>query len=183
MPSWKPLLGIVGEDRQNVARKYKDTLAGVKLPVKFTIIGNEPPRLRDGSDALMSRILLLQTTRSFVDKEDRKLFQKLKAELPGVLNWSIAGWGRLQGRGGFRQPSASRDLLEALSEATNPVRAFVTELCDVGPGYCETATALFDAWAKWCHVHHRDHLGTRQSFGMNLRMACPSVKGRKWGRR
>jgi putative DNA primase/helicase len=34
-------------------------------------------------------------TRSFYSKEDHGLEDRLLRELPGTLNWAIAGWQRL----------------------------------------------------------------------------------------
>ena len=52
------------------------------------------PGMHDPSGALGQRILALETTRSWAGKEDRKLTDKLFAELPGILCWSLAGSAR-----------------------------------------------------------------------------------------
>jgi len=38
---------------------------------------------------------------------------------------------------------------------------------------------MYAAWREWCQEHGRDHPGTEQSFGRDLRAAVPSlVNGR-----
>src|SRR4029077_9201288 len=101
------LLSISGEDALTVNRKYKDQWTG-KLPCRLHIISNELPKLGDASQAIIGRILLLLTTRSWLGKEDHDLEPALQAEMTGVLNWSLDGLARLTNNGGrfTRIPSA-----------------------------------------------------------------------------
>ncbi len=46
------LLSISGEDAQDIARKYRNSIC-VRLPVRFMILTNELPRLNDPSGALV----------------------------------------------------------------------------------------------------------------------------------
>ena len=45
---------------------------------------------------------MLVTTRSWLGKEDRDLEPALQAELPGILNWALAGLERLVVTNGHR---------------------------------------------------------------------------------
>ena len=85
-------------------RKYKATWTGT-LNARVIVLSNEVPRLADQSGALASRFVVLPMTRSFYGKEDRALDSKLSEELAGILNWSIAGWQRLQERSLRHRPS------------------------------------------------------------------------------
>src|SRR5262245_17072158 len=88
------LLSISGEDTLTVNRKYKDQWTG-KLPSRLHIISNELPRLGDASSAIVGRLVLLLTTRSWLGREDYELEKNLCAELSGILNWSLDGLQRL----------------------------------------------------------------------------------------
>src|SRR5262245_33113481 len=66
------LLSISGEDTLTVNRKYRDQWSG-KLPVRLHLISNELPRLGDASSAIVGRLVLLLTTRSWLGKEDYEL--------------------------------------------------------------------------------------------------------------
>jgi len=44
-------------------------------------------------------------------RKDKTLTDRLLRELPGILNWSICGWRRLQERGEFLQPESGRNCL------------------------------------------------------------------------
>jgi P4 family phage/plasmid primase-like protien len=169
------LLSISGEDAQTVDRKYREPLTAT-LPTRFLVLTNELPSLRDASAALASRMLVLRCTRSWLGREDRGLGSRLLGELPGILNWAIAGWRRLQRRGHFVQPKSGRELHEALAELTSPIKAFLEDCCTLGPEHEASMGDLFTRWQVWCRVTGRDHPGTRQSFAKDLWAAVPNLR-------
>ncbi len=71
------------------------------------LISNELPWLTDASGALVSRLVILRFTESFYGREDQGLFDRLVAELPGILLWAMEGWRRLRERGHFVQPKTA----------------------------------------------------------------------------
>ena len=58
--------------------------------------------------------------------------EKLFEELPGIFNWAIEGWKRLQERGQFVQPAAGVEAVDQMQEMASPVSTFVGEQCLVG---------------------------------------------------
>ena len=46
-------------------------------------------------------------------------------ELPGILNWALAGLARLRARGRFDLPAACRGLLADHRRASDPAREFL----------------------------------------------------------
>jgi putative DNA primase/helicase len=103
---------------------------------------------------------LLILTESFFGKEDLGLIDKLLAELPGILNWSLKGWRRLQERGRFVQPASGMDAIEELEALGSPVGTFVRDWCEVGTGYSVTVDHLFTDWEIWCR-EGRQQAGTK----------------------
>lgn len=170
------LLSISGEDRQNVDRKNLAPLIGIRLPVRFLILSNELPNFNDASGAIMSRVLLLKMTQSFEGREDRGLRKRLTAELPGILNWAIEGWGRLNKRGHFVQPEMSQELVDDLSQIASPIGEFIADRCVVGPEYCISIKELYLEWKRWCEEQGRDRPGSKATFGKNLRAALHSIE-------
>ena len=123
------LLSISGEDPQDVNRKNLPILAGVRLPVRFTILTNELPHLRDVSGAFVSRVVLLPLVHSWLGREDHSLGEKLYAERSGILTWAPVGWQRLTERGRFIQPSASQEQIDDLENLSSPVIQFLADCC------------------------------------------------------
>ncbi len=169
------LLSISGEDGITVPRKYLLDWTG-RLPTRFLVLTNELPRLADASGALAGRFIVLTLTESFYGREDPGLTERLLGELPAILNWSIEGWRRLQERGHFVQPASSEDAIQELRDLGSPIGAFVRECCDVGPGLTVECAILFSRWRDWCTDQGRDHSGTAQSFGRDLRAVIPGLK-------
>jgi putative DNA primase/helicase len=169
------LLSISGEDALTIDRKYRDPWTG-RLQTRFVILSNELPRLADASGALVSRIILLVLSTSFLGREDPGLTDRLLTELPGILNWAIAGWGRLISRGHFRQPRSALEAIQQLNDLTSPINAFLRDRCLTGAEYSIEVARLFECWCEWCGVNRRDRPGTAQTFGRDLRAVLPGLK-------
>jgi putative DNA primase/helicase len=167
------LLSISGEDRLTIDRKYREPWTG-RLPVRFLILSNELPRLADASGALASRFVLLMMQQSFYGKEDLGLCDRLLRELPGILNWSLAGLGRLNCRGHFVPPKASAEALRELEDLTSPIGAFIREHCDVAPDKTADVEEMYSRYVSWCRASNRPP-GTPQTFGRDLRAAVPGM--------
>lgn len=172
------LLGISGEDAMTVPRKYLADWTG-RMGVRFLLNSNEVPRMADVSCALSSRFIVLHFSRSFYGREDKTLEAKITAELSGILNWALEGLARLRKRGHFIQPESGKAVLQELEELSSPVGAFIKECCRVAPGASVPTTDLYQAWRSWCEDQGRDHPGTMQTFGRDIKAALPEVRTRQ----
>ncbi len=171
------ILSITGEDSITIDRKNLTPIT-LRLPTRFMILTNELPRLSDASGAIVSRFILLRTTKSWLGKEDHDLESKLMAELPGILLWAIGGWRRLRERGRFVQPASAVESLEEMNDLASPVAAFVRDCCRIGAGEIVEKEVIFHAWRRWCEKQGRDKFaGTMAGFSRDLLAAFPSVQG------
>ena len=86
--------------------------------------------------------------------------------MPGILLWAWQGWRRYQAQG-FNEPPAVRAATADYREASDAVGLFLTEFCEVAPGFTVTAGELYRAYNQWC-----DEAGERprsqREFGMRL---------------
>jgi putative DNA primase/helicase len=169
------LLAISGEDAITVDRKHLPSWTG-KLPTRFLILTNELPRIADTSGALAARFVVLTLERSFYGEEDPHLTERLLTELPGIFAWALDGWDRLTERGHFVQPAASADAIREMEDLGSPISAFIRDRCRVEPGRSVECKALYEAWRSWCQSEGRDHAGTAQTFGRDLRAAVPGLR-------
>ena len=168
------LLAITGEDRLSIDRKFLPAWTG-QLPTRFLILSNELPKLTDASGAIASRFILLRLVQSFYGHEDLLLTGKLLKELPAILNWAIAGRDRLAGRGHFVQPDLAAQAIKELCDLASPVGAFIRDWCVINSHLCVECEVLYEAWVRWCGEQHRDHPGTIQTFGRDLRAVVPDL--------
>ena len=173
-PITERLLSISGEDGQTIDRKHKSAWYGW-LPTRFIILTNELPRLADASGALPGRFIVLRMTKSFFGREDHGLKQKLLSELPGILNWALDGWQRLQEHGRFIQPKTAADDVEALEDLASPIGRFIKDRCETGPSFEVIIDDLYHEWRKWCSREGRNFPSIKETFGRDLKTALPSI--------
>jgi putative DNA primase/helicase len=143
------LKAVSGCDRVDIQRKFKDTLNGVRLSTRFTVLANEMPKFPDASMAIGRRIIFLPFHQSYADREDFDLDDKLANEMPGVLNWALEGLRMLRERGRFVQPKCGVSFRQDFDEASSPIARFVEECCQVGEGLTEDKNALRDVLNNW----------------------------------
>jgi putative DNA primase/helicase len=149
MRALEVLLNIVGEDPQQINRKYLPSLASHKLTTRFTISTNELPELPDHSGALEARLLILDFKTSFVGREDWDLKAKLREETAGIVVWALDGLRRLREQGRFTMPESAKESLREWRTTTSPMAGFLEECCDEVPEEEVTKEELYEAWTKW----------------------------------
>ena len=168
------LLSISGEDAITIDRKNKLAWSGM-LSTRFLILTNELPRLADASGALASRFTPLILNRSFYGKEDLKLTKKLLEDLPGILNWALDGLERLEERGHFILPKSSQEAVYDLEDLGNPIKAFIEERYEWGPGKRASVAAVYVDYSQWAEEN-----GTKPApksiFGRDFKAAHPEIK-------
>jgi putative DNA primase/helicase len=169
------LLAITGEDSLSVNRKNRDHWTG-QLQTRFMVLTNELPKLADASGALASRFLILLLTNSFYRKEDLGLTARIIRELPGILNWSLDGWQRLQTRGHFVQPASSAGAQRDFEDLGSPIGAFLRDRCVMAQFATCRPEDLYNAWCDWCRGQNISHVSTVQMFGRDLRAAVGALR-------
>ncbi|MDI3417897.1 DNA primase family protein [Streptomyces luteolus] len=171
------LLTISGEDTIDVDRKFKDPWTG-KLPTRLVILSNELPNFGDASGAIARRFVVLNTTVSWLGKENTSLADELADEMPGILNWSLEGLDRVQKTGRLTEPPASRDAVTTMQDTASPTSAFIRECCETGPACQVVVDDLWAVWRSWAD-DNGIRAGTKQVFGRNLQSVVPQVRRTK----
>lgn len=168
------LLRISGEDAVGINRKNLPHVS-LTLNCRFLLLTNELPRIADSSGALASRFIVLQMAESFYGKEDRGLTNRLLGELPGILNWALEGWKRLNARGHFVPPASSSEAADELADLASPIAAFVRERCTLAPSAEVTSEELYFAYRDWCSQQGFERIPAKSVFGRDL---CAAFRGR-----
>jgi putative DNA primase/helicase len=168
------LLSISGEDTLTADRKYREPVTA-KISARLMMLSNELPRLAEASGALANRMIVLRLTESYLGREDTALTATLRDEMPGILLWAIAGWQRLRERGRFAAPASGRELSAEMADLCSPVGMYLRERCLIGPQYRVAVDDMYAGWRDWCAEQGREHPGTLQTLGRDLRAAVPSL--------
>lgn len=175
------LLSISGGDPQDVSRKFKDTLSSYQMKCRFTIFSNLVPNLRDLSSAFITRCIFLHMPNSYLGREDFTLIDKLKAELPGILNWAIVGRHLLNQSKRIVQPAKGTNFVDELKSLTSPILSFIESQCEFGNIEYEIDTKdFFGTWESWCKENDVEHAGTVQNFCRKVKAVKPSVDTRDY---
>ncbi len=169
------LLMASGEDDMTIDRKNKEAWHG-RISARFVVLTNETPQLGDASGALVGRFIILSLRQSFYGREDLGLSDRLIAEMPGILRWSLDGLDRLRQRGRFVQPASGQVEVEGMSALNSPIAAFVDEFCELGGEFFTQTSELYGAWRSWCSEQGRTQSWSREIFAKNLRAAFCGLK-------
>lgn len=141
---------------------------------KFWVAANHKPRVRGTDLGFWRRVHLIPFTVTIAEPErDRSLRAKLRAELPGILRWAVAGcleWRRI----GLAPPSAVVKATEEYRSAEDAIGAFIAECCVTG-GSCKVAVGdLHREFVAWSG---QDHLTKRRFGDMVEERGHPRGKG------
>ena len=158
------MLSISGGDSPSIQRKYLSAYRG-PTTCRFLILTNELPLLPDASGALASRIVLLRTLKSFLGKEDTKLFeQKLKPEIEGIFRWALDGWQRLRAGGHFGVADSAKGMLDDFVDLSNPLSDFVNECLDLDPENILQKDDVYGAYVRWANQHDKKPVNSSWFF-------------------
>lgn len=170
------LKGISGGDPQLINPKFLAPYT-VTLTSRLLMICNDVPKLNDGGNALLARILSFRCDRSFQGVEDRSLESKLIKELPGIANWALQGIKQYTTNGGLCQPKEGKQDLLEIKRLLNPVSAFVDDCVDSTNLMADTVAVddLFRAWNVWADANFISK-GSKDKLFSRMMSLIPPIK-------
>lgn len=158
---------IIGQSPVRIQDKY---IAGQEttLPVMLWMAANQLPNLPDKGSGMSSKMLVLPFTKSFLGKEDLTLEDRLRDELPGILNWClrhVQDLRRLKEEGNKKdlwpETKAGAKMRDQYRLMANPWDAFLDEyfLPSDKKGYISKARVrtMFKGWASKNHIKVPGH--------------------------
>jgi phage/plasmid-associated DNA primase len=96
-------------------------------------------------------------------------------ELPGILNWALAGLDRLRRTGNF---TTSQVCARPIPVENNPARLFLQESCQIQVENRAPKAVVYQRYRLWCAENGRQPLANTE-FGKEVRRAFPGVKDGK----
>lgn len=147
---------------------------------------NHPPKFKESSGAMATRMVIIPMTRTFdkskpvgVAAEARKHNPAwepfdliINTELPGVLNWALAGLKRALERGHFVNTKAGNDLLEQSRKDSNVVAAFVEECITHDLAVMMLTTDFYSAFKEWWISEHGEKVPPPSPTHVGLELAA-----------
>lgn len=142
---------IVSGDSVEAERKHEPSFS-FRPYVRIIASTNKLPRLQDHSDGFARRAIFITFNRKFTESEqDKQRKSKLLAELPGILNWAVAGLQRLMERGAFTIPASSKAAVEQYRMNSDPVRQFAESFLQKATDKSQKVASglLYDRYREW----------------------------------
>lgn len=134
---------------------------------KLWLAANHKPTIKGTDHAIWRRIKLIPFNVTIPDKEqDKKLIEKLKGELSGILTWIVQGCLEWQ-KGGLQTPDEVEAATNDYRNEMDEVGTFLAECCIMQPNVKVNPTDLYDAYKKWCEDTGETVLKQRD-FGVRL---------------
>jgi putative DNA primase/helicase len=157
---------LTGQDTIS-ARFMRGEFFDFKPTHKLWLSTNHKPEIRGTDNAIWRRIRLIPWDVTVPPAErDRKLPEKLRAELSGILAWCVCGCLEWQ-RKGLDPPEEVRQATREYRAEMDVLAAFVADCCERGSDEQAFAGELWKAWQRWCE-ETGEQSGTQKRFGGRL---------------
>lgn len=126
---------------------------------------NHMPHSRDFSDALFRRALILQFNNRFNGEQcDPFLIDKLRAEIPGILNLALEAIGFVQQRGSFTEPESSLKAKGEWRLQCDQAAQYFEDKLELRPGAFVGSTTVYKDYRDWAIEQGVSRILTQKSL-------------------
>jgi P4 family phage/plasmid primase-like protien len=170
------LKSLVSGEPVPVERKHGE-LSTLRLTAKHVISTNVLPRFHDRSNGIWRRVQLLPFEHVVPpDRRDPRLKEALRAELPAIAAWALAGLERLLRQGRFTRSEHADRLLAEYRRESDPVAQFLSESCAAAAAARVARRELYAAYCAWATANRQPQKG-HTAFYREVRALYPQPAG------
>jgi len=136
---------------------------------KMIFACNESPKFSDRTNAIYRRLILMPFEHFIKsDKKDWSMPQRFQAESSGILNWALDGLMRVLKENKITEVPITDKTKQKMIYETDNVKAFIDDMCVVGPEYHIDLEDIFKTYKEYCseanlYATSRNELGKRLS--------------------
>ena len=157
---------LTGGDTVLARRLYEDAWP-VKPSWKLHVAANHKPLVKGTDEGIWRRLMLTPWLRRFEGQaDDKQLKEKLLAELPGILNWCVAGFVQWRGKGLMPPENVLAATKEYRGE-NDALGIWMEECCVKEANAVAEAAALYRSFKAWSD-DRGEHPLTATAFGLRL---------------
>lgn len=139
---------LTGGDTVTARRLYEESFE-FKPIHKLWLAANHKPIVKEQTEGFWRRIRLIPFEATFTKKQrDNELLPKLMNELPGILNWAIAGCERWRTEG-LHEPKAVRKATRSYRDENDLMGEFIEQRCVINPSAWSPSTELYRVFSEW----------------------------------
>lgn len=158
-------------------------------PTARIVVGtNNPIRFNDKSGGMWRRLTVMPFRRMVPISErvlgmDKSTWWRDARELPGMLNWAIAGLHRLRANGGFTVSKICEERLKAYKREMNPALDFLLSFFSEERSTGENKNRIkcdeiFRQYQNWCSANGYRSLGN-SNFGREILRVFPTAEKKR----
>ena len=160
------LKDMTGGDTMTARPLYRNEINFRPL-FKLWFYGNVRPRIDGTDDGIWRRMMLIPFKVTIPKEEqDKHLLPKLLAELPGILNWALAGCRQWQAEG-LNPPPSVLSATDEYRQDMDTIGAFLEEKCARAEKYTVRAAEIYEAYTEWSKAAGEKPV-TQNAFGHSL---------------
>lgn len=126
---------------------------------KFIFLLNELPRTKDATKAFFRRQLIIPFNKYFSDElgnKDPDLINKLKQELPGIMNWALQGYDRLKQQGRFTDSKTIDRYIEEYQRDASDMLRFISDCVSIGEDVTTSRDDIYKVFRDWSEAEALD---------------------------
>jgi putative DNA primase/helicase len=140
---------LTGQDTISARHLFGD-LFDFRPEFKLWLSTNHKPIIRGTDDAIWDRVKLIPfAVRIPPEEQDPHLGERLRVELPGILQWAIQGCLKWQDRG-LQFPKKIEAAVEAYREEMDVLKEFIDDRCVIDSTTEISNSDLYKAYRKYC---------------------------------
>jgi P4 family phage/plasmid primase-like protien len=178
------LKSFTSGDAMQFEQKHMPTFSAVPT-ARLVLATNNRPRFSDRSGGLWRRMILMPFRVVIAENDPARVYGMDKpdwwiesGELPGILNWALAGLDRLRRQDRFTTSSVCMEALSEYRTENNPARLFLAESTTESIGGNVPCAWLYQSYTRWCEANGYSPLADR-AFGKEVVRVFPKAERKK----
>lgn len=128
---------------------------------------NHLPRVRGDDRGIWRRLRVIDYPNSYEGREDKTLPARLRNELPGILNWLIAGAQRWYEQG-LIEPASVTNATKRYKEDQDQIARWIADCVELRAGNAILFKQVYESYTNWCKVYGEHNLSSK-GFSDRLR--------------
>mgnify|MGYP000972685448 CR=1 FL=1 len=158
---------LTGGDSLRARDLYKSYFT-FRPQLKLWMLGNHKPGIAGSDQGIWRRVRLVHFGQTIPkDKQDPKLPEALREELPGILNWCLDGLADYLGRGDLL-PDAVQAATAEYRDAEDLLAQFAEDVLVLTPGATITKSDVYEQYRYWASNNGIQHLWTQKTLAKRL---------------
>ena len=169
---------LTGGDKVTARFLYKNEFEFIP-EFKIWMATNHKPIIRGNDDGIWRRLNIIPFDAK-VKKINKNLKEELLEELPGILNWALAGLKKYH-KDGLEKPEKVKNSISLYKQEMDTIGQFIDECIMNLEGYKVGASVVYQTYKNWAIMNGQYVMsGTKFGIEFSKKFEKVSMKGKKF---